>query len=151
MHDVLVVVFDNEAKADAGKTQLLHMDNDGTISIYGYAVIAKKDDGTVVVKQADGSGSLSPFARTLLGNLSSPTGPALWAAASQGSDSVDSNTANTRRDFIDDVTEVLLPNRVAVVAEIEEEWPPVLDACMDSIGGVVFRWTVSEVQHALDL
>jgi len=48
MHDVLVVVFDNEAKADAGKTQLLHMDNDGTISITGTQSLRRKTTGPLL-------------------------------------------------------------------------------------------------------
>ena len=47
--------------------------------------------------------------------------------------------------------EVLVPHRVAIVAEVEEEWPPLLDRRMESIGGVVFRWTVSEVQRTIEL
>jgi uncharacterized membrane protein len=150
MHDVLVVVFDNEVKADAGETRLLHMDSDGTIGIYGYAVVAKKKDGTVVVKQADGHGSLSPFAKSLLGSLSDSKHPTSQPSALQADGSAE-ESSKTGNDFMRDVIKVLLPNRAAIVVEVEEEWPPVLDARMDSIGGVVFRWTVSEVQHALDL
>jgi hypothetical protein len=149
MHGMLVLVFDSEAKAGKGKTQLLQMDNDGTIGIYGYAVVAKKEDGTVVVEQADGHGSLSPFAKSLLGTLSDSTHPNhSWAAPKRSDSAADSNKTKST---ISDMMEVLLPNRVAIVAEVEEEWTPVLDKRMGAIGGVVFRWTVSEVQHALDL
>jgi len=152
MRRILVIVFDNETRADQGQTELLKMDSEGSIGIYGYTVVAKNADRTVVVKQADGHGTLTPFAKTSFGSLSSPTGPAPWAAASQGSDSAaNSNTAKTGKDFIDDVTEVLLPNRLAIVVEAEEEWPTLLDTRMDSLGGTVFRWTVSEVQHAVDM
>ena len=149
MHSILVVVFDNEAKAEEGETQLLQMDKDGTIGIYGYAVVAKKKDGTVVVKQADGHGSLSPFAESLLGRLSDSIHPISHWTAPKSSDSA-AESSKTRSD-INEMVEVLLPNRVAIVADVEEEWPPVLDARMDSIGGAVFRWSVSEVQHALDM
>jgi len=152
MHRVLGVVFDNETEADNGKTELLQLDSEGSIGIYGYAVVAKKADGTVLVKQADGHGTLSPFARSLLGSLSDSACPTSESAARQASDSAaDSNKAKTGEKFIRNVMEVLLPNRVAVVAEVEEEWTPVLDTCMESVGGVVFRWTVSEVQHAGDM
>ena len=53
-------------------------------------------------------------------------------------------------DFIDDVTKVLLPNRVAVVAEVAEEWTSPVDARMERIGGAVFRWTLSDVKDMLD-
>jgi len=149
MHRVLVIVFDSEIEADKGKTELLRLDSEGSIGIYGYAVVAKKADGTVAAKQADGRGTLSPFAGSLLRSLDGSMGPIPKSTATQASDSAaDSNKARTGEDFIRDVMDVLVPNRVAIAAEVEEEWTPVLDTCMESIGGVVFRWTVSEVQHA---
>ena len=70
----------------------------------------------------------------------------------QASDSVaDSNKARTGENFIRNLMEVLVPHRVAIVAEVEEEWPPVLDRRMEAIGGGIFRWTESEVQHAIEM
>ena len=62
MHRVLVIVFDNEAKAEEGKTELLRLDGEGSISIYRYEVVVKKADGTVVIREAEGHGTLTPFA-----------------------------------------------------------------------------------------
>jgi len=151
MHRVLVIVLDNEAKADEGKNELLRLDGEGSISIYGYEVLVKKADGTVVMRQADGHGTLSPFAKSLFGSLSDSTRSTPEPAPTTASNPLDSNKTETGQDFIRDVMEVLLPNRVAIVAEIEEEWPTVLDRRMQSIGGVVFRWTVSEVPHAVEI
>ncbi len=151
MHRVLVIVFDNEAKADEGKTELLRLDGEGSISIYRYEVLVKKADGTVVTRQADGHGTLSPFAKSLLGSLSDSTRSTPEPAPSRAANPQDPNKTETGEDFIRDVTEVLLPNRVAIVAEIEEEWPMLLDRRMELIGGVVFRWTVSEVPDAVEM
>ena len=84
MHSILVVVFDSDAEAEKSKAQLLQMDNEGSIGIYDYAVIAKKEDGTVVVKQADGHGTLSPFARSLIGTLSGPPPSRSFVGSSEG-------------------------------------------------------------------
>jgi len=46
--------------------------------------------------------------------------------------------------FIGDVTKVLLPNRVALVADIEEEFATPVDRRMESLGGVMFQWVVGE-------
>lgn len=151
MHRVLVIVFDNEAKADEGKTELLRLDGEGSISIYRYEVLVKKADGTVVTRQADGHGTLSPFAKSLFGSLSDSTHSTRDPASPRPANPLDSNKIETGEEFIRDVTEVLLPNRVAIVAEVEEEWPTILDRRMESIGGVIFRWTVSEVQHAVEM
>lgn len=151
MHRVLVIVFDNEAKADEGKNELLRLDGEGSISIYGYEVLVKKADGTVIMRQADGHGTLSPFAKSLLGNPSDLTRSTPEAAATNAPNPRDSNKTETGEEFNRGVMEVLLPNRVAIVAEIEEEWPAVLDTRMGSVGGVVFRWTVSEAPHAVEM
>jgi uncharacterized membrane protein len=151
MHRVLVIVLDNEAKADKGKNELLRLDGEGSISIYRYEVLVKKADGTVVIRQAEGHGTLTPFAKSLLGSLTDSTRSTPEPAPTRAGNPLDSNMTETGEDFIRDVMQVLLPNRVAIVAEIEEEWPTVLDRRMQSIGGVVFRWTVSEVQHAVDM
>ena len=52
-------------------------------------------------------------------------------------------------DFIDDVTKVLLPNRVALVAEIDEDWTTPVDTRMEAIGGKVFRRALSDVSHTI--
>jgi|SRR5215831_11872116 len=52
--------------------------------------------------------------------------------------------------YIEDVTKVLLPNKVAVVAEIEEDWTTPVDTRMEAIGGTVFRRALSEVKDTLD-
>ena len=151
MHRVLVIVFDNEAKADEGKNELLRLDGEGSISIYGYEVLVKKADGTVIMRQTDGHGTLSPFAKSLLGNPSDLTRSTPEAAATNAPNPRDSNKTETGEEFNRGVMEVLLPNRVAIVAEIEEEWPVVLDTRIGSVGGVVFRWTVSEAPHAVEM
>jgi hypothetical protein len=50
-------------------------------------------------------------------------------------------------DFIDDVSKFLLPNKVAVVAEIDEDWTFPVDNRMEAIGGLVFRRARSDVRH----
>ncbi len=47
MDRMLVVVFDSESKAYEGKKALLQLDGEGSISAYGYAVVAKNSDGCV--------------------------------------------------------------------------------------------------------
>ena len=61
----------------------------------------------------------------------------------------DLNNARIGEDFIDDVNKMLVPNRVAVVAEIEEDWTTPVDTRMEAIGGSVFRRALSEVKHSI--
>jgi uncharacterized membrane protein len=151
MHCMLVIAFENEAIDNEAKTALLQLDREGAVVIYGYAVIAKSAGGSLSINQADAYGTLSPSTRTLLESLSDQTDAALGAAPQVSDLTAASSAAKTRKDFIDDVRKVLLPHRVAIVAEVEEEWPYVVDSRMESIGGIVFRWTMSEAQHAAEM
>ena len=152
MDRMLVVVFSNEAKAYEGKKALLQLDNEGSISVYAYAVVAKNADGTATVKQGDDAGPLGTLVGTSLGSLigllGGPAGVAIGAAAGLGAGSaVDIDNAGVGDDFIADVTKQLLPSRVAVVAEVEEDWTTPVDTRMEAIGGTVFRRALSDVQH----
>ena len=51
------------------------------------------------------------------------------------------------KEFADDVIKLLLPNRLAIVAEVAEEWTTPVDIHMERIGGIVFRWTLSEADR----
>src|SRR5713101_8016377 len=155
MDRMLVVVFDNESKAYEGKKALLQLDGEGSISVYAYAVLAKHADGTASVKQGDDSGPIGTLVGTSLGSLigllGGPIGVAIGAAAGLAAGgTADLNNARIGDDFIDDVTKILLPNKVAVVAEIEEEWTTPVDTRMEAIGGTVFRRALSDVRDTVN-
>jgi uncharacterized membrane protein len=154
MDRMLVVVFDNEVKAYEGKKVLLQLDGEGSISVYAYAVLAKHADGTASVKQGDDSGPIGTLLGTsfgsLIGLLGGPVGVAIGASVGVlAGGTVDLDNARIGEDFIDDVTKVLTPNKVAVVAEIEEDWTTPVDTRMEAIGGTVFRRALSDVKHTI--
>src|SRR5579864_456705 len=154
MDRMLVVVFNNEVQAYQGRQALLQLDSDGNISVYAYAVLAKHADGTATVKQGDDSGPIGTLLGTsfgsLIGLLGGPVGAAFGAATGLAvGGATDLNNARIGDDFIDDVSKVLLPNTVAVVAEIEEEWTTPVDTRMEAIGGIVFRRSLSDAKHTI--
>jgi len=149
---MLVVVFDNETKAYEGKKELTQLDNEGSISVYGYAVVAKNSDGTASIKQGDDVGPLGTLAGTALGSLIGalfgPAGLAVGATAGlSGGASFDLLNAGVGEDFIDDVSKALTRGKVAVVAEVEEDWTTPVDTRMEGIGGTVYRRALSDVTH----
>jgi uncharacterized membrane protein len=154
MDRMLVVVFDNEVKAYEGKKALLQLDGEGSISVYAYAVITKHPDGTTTVKQEDDYGPIGTLLGTsfgsLIGLLGGPVGLAVGAATGVVSGAaVDLNNARIGEDFIEDVSKALVPNKVAVVAEIEEDWTTPVDTRMEAIAGTVFRRALSDVKHTI--
>ena len=155
MDRMLVVVFDTEKKAYEGKNALLQLDGEGSIVVYANAVLAKDADGTVTVRQSDDPGPLGSLVGTSLGSLigllGGPAGLAIGAAVGLVAGStVDLSNARVGGDFVDDVSKQLRPNRVAVVAEIQEDWTTPVDTRMEAIGGIVFRRALSEVQDMVD-
>ena len=152
MDRMLVVVFDNESKAYEGKKALLQLDNEGSIGVYAYAVVAKNADGTPSIKQDDDSGPLGTLVGTSLGSLIGvlfgPVGLAVGATAGlAGGATADLTNAGVGEDFVYDVSKQLSPSKVAVVAEIEEDWTTPVDTRMEAIGGTVFRRALSDVKH----
>lgn len=155
MDRMLVVVFDSEPKAYEGKNALQQLAKDHSIGVYAYAVLAKNADGTVSIKQGDDAGPIGTLLGTsfgsLLGVLGGPAGVALGATAGMGAGAAyDLSNAGVDADFLDDVSKVLRPGKVAVVAEIEEDWTTPVDTRMAAIGGIVFRRSVADVQDKID-
>jgi len=151
MDRMVVVIFENEAKAYQGKEALWELDNEGSIAVYACVVVAKNKDGTAAVKQANGTGPLGTLVGTslgsLLGLLGGPTGLAIGAAAGLATGvAADLNNSRIGDDFIDDVTKALTPGKVAMVAEVEEDWTTPVDSRMEKLGGTVYRRAMSAVR-----
>jgi Predicted membrane protein len=152
MDRMLVVVFDNETKAYEGKKALQQLDAEGSIGVYGYAVVGKNPDGSSSLKQGDDAGPLGTLVGTslgsLIGALFGPVGMAIGATAGMsGGATADLLNAGVSEDFVDDVTKDLTPGKVALVSEIEEDWTTPVDTRMEAIGGIVFRRALSEVNQ----
>jgi uncharacterized membrane protein len=151
---MLVVVFDNITKAYEGEKALLQLDAEGSISVYAHAVLAKHADGTATIKQGDDPGLIGTLLGTALGSLigllGGPVGLVVGAVAGQAVGvAADLHNARIGEDFIEDVNKQLVPNKVAVVAEIEEEWTTPVDTRMEAIGGIVFRRALSDVKQTI--
>ena len=152
MERMLVVVFDNEKKAYEGRSALRQLEVENSLTIYEGAVVVKHADGTVSVKQLDDAGPIGTLAGTavgsLIGLLGGPVGLALGAASGLTFGAFyDADTLRVGEDFVNDVSKSLTPNKVAVVAEVEEAWTIPVDTRMEALGGTVFRralWAVQE-------
>ena len=152
MDRMLVVVFNDENKAFQGKTALMQLQDQGNINLYGYAVVEENADRSATIKQADNSGPLgSLFGMSfgaLVGALFGPAGFLLGSAAGLGGGAaVDFTNLGVGQDYLDDVAKTLKPGKVALIAEVDEEWTAPVDSSMEALGGVVLRRTLSDVQR----
>ena len=154
MERMLVVVFDNEKKAYEGDSALKQLEREGLVTIYAQAVTVKHADGTVSVKQVDEQGPFGSLAGTavggLVGLLGGPVGFAVGAASGLALGALyDVDNARIGGDFLDDVSKSLTPNKVAVVAEVEEEWTTPVDTRMEALGGTVLRRALLDVKETV--
>jgi len=145
MEKLIVIVFDNQTKAFAGLEALRELDRDGEISLFAAQIAAKEPNGGV--RFIDNPNDVdfpvigvSTLLGTLVGVLGGPIGLVGGAAAGALIGSVvELEHAGVTDEFINDVATALTPGKVAVVADIAEEWVTPLDTRMERIGGVVFR------------
>ena len=126
------------------------MHAEGSITLYASAVIAKDAGGKVIVKQAADEGPLATgvglITGSLIGLLGGPVGVAIGAyAGTFGGMLYDLAKVGVGEDFLVEVERQLHPGKVAVVAEVYEEWVMPVDARMEAAGGVVFRRARAEV------
>ena len=152
MERMLVVIFDNETKAYEGASALRQLEGEGGISIYAGAVVVKNADGTTTPKQIDDIGPVGTLVGSsvgaLVGLLGGPVGLAIGAASGLAVGALsDLSEARVGDDFVEEIATSLKPGKVAVIAEVEEEWTTPVDTRMEALGGEDIRralWDVRE-------
>ena len=152
MERMLVVVFDDDAKAYEASRALVQLDVDGSITIHGESVIKKSGAGAVTVEQSQSDVPIRTFRGTALGSLigllGGPVGAGIGAAAGLLAGTMgDLTVAGVDADYLDEVSAALTPGKCAVVADISEEWITPVDTRMEALGGVVYRTTRKIVAH----
>jgi uncharacterized membrane protein len=154
MERMLVVIFDNETTAYEGSSALRELQLEGSITVYAGAVVVKDANGVTTVKQVDDVEPVGTLVGTsvggLVGLLAGPVGLAVGALSGLTVGALtDIAEARVGEDFLEEVTRSLTPNKVAVIAEIEEEWTAPVDTRMEALGGVVIRRALSGVREQM--
>ncbi len=108
MERMLVIVFNDEAKAYEGSHALKQLDAEGSIAIHAAAVIKKNADGTVTVTEEEEDFPIRAVAGTaigaLIGLLEGPVGLALGAATGTLAGSIgDLHLAGVDAEFVDEL------------------------------------------------
>ncbi len=153
MNKILVAVFDTEAAAGAGLRALRALHDAGDITLYATGVMAKDAQGVITVKKSLDAGPQGAFTGlavgSMIGLLGGPVGVAVGAVTGTVAGAVrDFWVAGVGLDFIEEAQARVLPGKVALVAEIEEEWVIPVDAALEAVGGQVFRRSRSELAEA---
>lgn len=145
MSKFAVVVFPNETVAYQGTRALKGLHAEGSLTLYGMAVVTKDDAGKFVVREFADAGPTSIAVGALVGGLvgvyGGPVG-VLAGAAGGGlvGSLIDLFNYGIGEDFIVKVSDTMVePGQTAIIAEIAETWTTPLDTRMDSLGGIVLR------------
>jgi uncharacterized membrane protein len=153
MNKMLIVIFDTETAADAGLHALRQLHSEGDITLYDTGVIAKDLAGMVsdeetLERDPVGAG-MGLAVGSLIGLLGGPMGLLIGASTGAVAGTLhDFWVAGVGMDFIEEAERLMTPGKVAVVAEIEEEWVTPVDVAMASLGGTVLRRARSEALEA---
>ena len=152
MNRMLMVVFDDDRSAEAGAHALKALHDDGEITLYALGVIARDGHGEDPHREAgrsDGDGSCVGLAvGGFVGMLGGPLG-VRWAqrrAASSAPCGISGRPASVSTSCRK--PRQVASGKVAVIAEVEEDWSPPWMPAMEAVGGVVFRRARADVAEA---
>ncbi len=153
MDKIVVVVFPGENGAYDGMWALEDLNNEGSIHLYAKALITRGADGKVIVKQRDDNALVGTGVGLLIGMLVGafigPLGVVVGAnAGALGGLTLDFMHAEIDRDYLDEIGQSLKPGKAAVVAELSEDWTPLVNSRMEELGGAVLRRSRADVVDA---
>ena len=157
--NVLVVTFgadpNNDKNAYQALTDLKQLDSQHQIKIAGGAVVTRDLDGQVDVKSETGD---DPYAGTatggiiglLVGIIGGPLGVLLGGATGVLVGSLfDIDDVDTTESVLSDISKQVHLSRTAVLAQVTEQSPEVVDTAMARLGGEVMRRPVVEVEQEI--
>ena len=157
--NVLVVTFgedpENDKNAYQALTDLKQLDSQGQIKIAGAAVVTRDSEGRVEAKSDVGE---DPFVGTasggliglLVGIIGGPLGMLIGGAYGMLVGSLfDIDEVDTTESVLGEISKQVQPARTAVLAQVTEESPEVIDTAMARLGGEVLRRPAVDVEDEI--
>jgi uncharacterized membrane protein len=157
--NVLVVTFGENPADDANAYQALtdikQLDSQHQIEIAGAVVISRDLDGRVEVKSEVGN---DPYLGTasggmiglLVGIIGGPLGVLLGGAYGALVGSLfDIDDVETTESVLAEISKQVQPTRTALLAQVVEQTPEVIDSAMARLGGEVMRRPSAEVEQEI--
>src|SRR5678816_3770003 len=136
MDKVVAVVFNEEKQAYEGLRAFRDLHADGSITLYSDAVVAKDASGRLSVREGGETPEGTFFGLltgSLIGILGGPLGVAVGASTgTMIGATFDLARAGISDDFLQEMSEYLLPGKAAVITELDEEWQGPIDTRMEA-------------------
>jgi uncharacterized membrane protein len=155
MENVMAVNFGDDAEAYKALTQLKELDEQGQVELAGAAVVVRGEDGHVEIKDdvddTDLEGAASGgIVGLLIGILGGPFGVLLGGATGLLIGSLyDMADADDTDSVLSEVSKTVQAGRNAVLAQVVEQSPEVVDTAMARLSGTVVRRSVYEVESEI--
>jgi uncharacterized membrane protein len=157
--NVLVVSFGEDAENDQNAyqalTDLKELDSQGQTKIAGAAVVTRDSEGRIEVKSDVGE---DPYVGTasggliglLLGIIGGPLGMLIGGTYGMLVGSLfDIDDVDTTESVLGEISKQVQPVRTAVLAQVTEQSPEVIDAAMARLGGDVLRRPAVDVEEEI--
>ena len=157
--NVLVVTFGDDPEHDTNAYQALtalkQLDSQDQIKIAGAAVVTRDPDDRVDVKSELAN---DPYVGTasggiiglLIGIIGGPLGVLIGGTYGMLVGSLfDIDDVETTESVLSEISKQVQPTRTALLAQVTEQSPDVIDAAMARLGGQVMRRPVFEVEQEI--
>ena len=157
--NVLVVSFGedraNDENAYQALTDLKQLDSQHQIKIAGAAVVTRDSEGRIDVKSDVGEDPLVGTASggligLLIGIIGGPLGMLIGGAYGMLVGALfDIDEVDTTESVLGEISKQVQPTRTAVLAQVTEESPEVIDTAMARLGGEVLRRPAVAVEEEI--
>jgi uncharacterized membrane protein len=149
---VIAVTFKDDSHAYEALTRLKELDSQKQIDLRGAAVVARGEDGQIVEKDEVDDGYWRGMAGgglvgLLIGILGGPLGILIGGATGLLVGSLfDVHDVDGTESVLSDISTSIRVGHTALLAEVVEPSPEVIDTAMTGLGGTVLRRAVDDVE-----
>jgi uncharacterized membrane protein len=151
-YNVISVSFDPDPNAYAALTALKELDSQKWLKVEAAAVIERSDDGQILVKDSVGSGEFAGTASggllgLMIGIIGGPLGGLVGGTSGLVAGSlIDLDAAEQSESALAQMAASVKPGRSALVAQLTEQSPELVDTAMERLGGTVLRRSTDDVE-----
>jgi uncharacterized membrane protein len=155
-NNVLVVTFEDDQRAYEAISVLNELDAQGQLQLTEAAVVTRRDDGQVIAHDQTGdpvpvntlSGGLIGL---LVGVLGGPLGVLIGGATGLLAGSLfDLDDADDTDSVLSEMSKSIRVGHTALLAQVEEQSPEIVDAAMARLSGTVVRRPTYDVEVELE-
>ncbi len=151
-YNVISVSFDPDNNAYAALTALKELDSQERLKVEAAAVIERGDDGRIVVKDSVDSGEFAGTASggllgLMIGIIGGPLGVLVGGTYGLMAGSlIDLDATEQSESALGQMAASVEPGHTALVAQVIEQSPDVIDSAMEGLGGTVLRRSTDDVE-----